>query len=195
MTEEVVAPVEAAPVVAPVDTEVAAPVAEATPAAPAVPAEYAEFTVAEGATVHAEVATEVKALAKDLGLTQEAAQKLYDKGAGMQARQQQALQDGLKTAREGWVAEAKADKEIGGQNYDANMAAVAAAKTALASPGLIKLLDDSGLGDHPEMVRLFLKAGKSISQDTPFTAGRPAAELSEEERAQRMYPSMARKAA
>jgi hypothetical protein len=164
-------------------------------AAPAIPAEYADFSVAEGQALLPEVATEVKALAKDLGLTQEAAQKLYEKGAGMQARNSEALKSALTTAREGWKVEAQKDPEIGGAKFEASMAAAAKARDAYASPALTKLLDDSGLADHPEMVRLFAKVGKTLSADTPFNAGRTPQALTEEERAQRMYPSMAKKAA
>jgi hypothetical protein len=95
------------------------------------------------------------------------------------------------TERAAWLAEAKGDEEIGGQNWDQSL--VTAAK-ALDGLGLTKgssfraLLDESGLGNHPEMIRAFVKVGKAISEDSDFPRG-GAATSAPKTTAEILYPS------
>ena len=40
-----------------------------------------------------------------------------------------------------------------------------------ATPELKKALNETGFGNHPELVRLFVKIGKSLSEDSFTTKG------------------------
>ena len=73
-------------------------------------------------------------------------------------------------ARAQWAADSKADKEFGGDKLQENLAVAKKARDAFATPALVELLDQSGLGDHPEVIRFFVKAGKAISDDN-FVGG------------------------
>lgn len=100
-------------------------------------------------------------LAKDLGLKSEGAQKLMDLYVGAQnAQAQQHMETTTK-----WAEEARADPEIGGANFDANLAVAQRALGRLGTPGLKDLLAKSGLGNHKDVIRLFANIGKLISED------------------------------
>ena len=89
----------------------------------------------------------------------------------------------LAEARNDWAQQSRADAEFGGEKLDENLAVAKKAVEALASPELKTLLEQSGLGNHPEIIRLFYRAGRSLSQDS-FVGGKPAQGQSD---ARRLY--------
>ena len=90
-----------------------------------------------------------------------------------------------------WVDEVKADKDLGGANFDANLKQGQSALRRFGSEALTKLLDDSGLGSHPEFVRLFAKVGKAIAEDSVAgTTGGTRQDSSEQQILQQLYPKM-----
>lgn len=152
------------------------------------PESYTDFTLPEGVQIAPEVADNLKALAKDLDLTQDQAQKVADLGAQMSQRWAQQQTDALAKARTDWAEAAKVDTEYGGEKFNENMAAAKKALDAFGSPELTKLLNESGIGNHPEVIRVFVRAGKAIG-DGKFVAGTKAA-VSDEDKARRLYPTM-----
>lgn len=139
---------------------------EADPAAPVVPEEYADFTMPEGVVLDAELGGEFKTIAKDLGLTQDQAQKVAELGAKLTQKHATHTADVLTQARAEWTRGALADGEYGGDKFNENMAFARTAMKQFGTPELSRLLDESGLGNHPEVIRLFYRAGKAISEDT-----------------------------
>lgn len=139
------------------------------------PAEYADFDLPEGIKLDEPVMGEFKGLAKELGLTQEQAQKLVSLGANMQKGNAETfttqLQAKVDETAKGWATEAKADKEIGGDKFDENLGVAKSALDTFGTPELKKLLAESRLGNHPEVLRFMYRAGKAISQDG-FVPGR-----------------------
>ena len=144
-----------------------------------------EFKAPDGVTLDDAVVGAFAEVAKDLNLPQEQAQKVIDKIAPVLATQ---ATERLKAARTEWVETAKADKEFGGDKLEENLGVAKKALEAFATPELRTLLEDSGLGDHPDVIRLFFRVGKAISEDG-VVSGKPgtSAPLSI---AQRMYPNM-----
>lgn len=125
------------------------------------PEQYA-FNAIEGVTIDEVVVGAFSEVAKELNLPQEQAQKVLDKVAPViQARQMEQLQ----VAREGWAEATKSDKEIGGDSLEANLGTAKKALDAFATPELRTLLNESGLGNHPEVIRFFYRTGKAISED------------------------------
>lgn len=143
-----------------------------------------ELKTADGVTIAPEVQTQFEAIARDLNLTQENAQKLLDLAPAISKMQTSQLVDLAEKTTAKWQAEALADAEIGVNGdkaaYNLNMAAIAKAKKAFATPELGALLEKfdaktnpngTGLGNHPEVLRLFLRLGKSISEDNKLVTG------------------------
>lgn len=112
-------------------------------------------------------------MAKTLNLTQEGAQSILDKVAPViQARQMEALKgfyDQIGGMPETWAATTKADKEIGGDKLAENLA-IATKVRDLGGPDLVKVLDVTGLGNHPAVIKAFAKFGRMLSEDK-FVAG------------------------
>jgi hypothetical protein len=57
---------------------------------------------------------------------------------------------------------------------------------AFATPELRTLLNESGLGNHPEIIRAFYRAGKAISEDGFVAGGHKATDKGD---AKRLYPN------
>jgi hypothetical protein len=148
------------------------------------PEEYADFSMPEGVELDAEIGGEFKTLAKELNLSQDAAQKFADLGAKQAQKFAQAQADAMAQARQTWAEEARADKEFGGDKFDENLAHAKKAMDTFGSDELRRLLNETGLGNHPEVLRVFVKAGKAISEDR-FVPGERA--RSTQTTAQRLY--------
>lgn len=144
-----------------------------------------EFQAPEGREFDPKVLEQFSEVAKELNMSNESAQKMLDTIAPALAQKQQ---DAIAAARTEWETSSKSDKEFGGDKLSENMAVAKKALETFGTPELRTLLNDSGLGNHPEIIRAFYRAGKAISEDG-FVAGgtgtKPSASI-----AQQMYPDM-----
>lgn len=121
-----------------------------------------EFQAPEGQVFDDAVLTAYSEVAKELNLSQDDAQKLLDKVAPvMHARQQEQIA----AVQEQWTEAARTDKEFGGEKLQENLSVAKKALDAFATPELKSLLNEAGLGNHPEVIRFMYRAGKSISED------------------------------
>lgn len=132
------------------------------------PEKYEDFKAPEGAAFDAKVIEQFSEVAKELNMPQEAAQKMLDKVAPVLAARQA---EQMEAARNAWADASKTDKEFGGDHLDANLAVAKKALDTFGSPELRTLLNQSGLGNHPEVIRMMVKAGKAISEDKVVTGG------------------------
>ena len=133
------------------------------------PEEYAEFTAPEGVELNQDALNELKTVAKEMDLSQEKAQRFVDLGAKMladnaakAAEDQRAQWD---STREGWVKELKSDGEFGGDKFEANVKLAQQAVRNFGSESLVKYLEETGLGDNPEIVKMFARMGKLTGED------------------------------
>lgn len=126
-----------------------------------------EFKAPDGVQFDDAVIGAFSEVAKELNLPQDQAQKVLDKMAPVIAARQD---EQLQVARAEWAEAAKTDKEFGGEKLTENLGTAKKALDALATPELRTLLEESGLGNHPEVIRVFYRAGKAISEDR-FVAG------------------------
>lgn len=131
---------------------------------PVVPEAYAFKDLPEGYAMSDQQLAEVSPLFKELGLTQEQADKLvaFDakrvlaaEQAGLEQRQ------GLVT---GWEKSLREDAAFGGANFDANVGVAQKALAQFGTPELSTMLKESGLGSHPEVVRLFHRIGQQLAE-------------------------------
>ncbi|WP_323026539.1 protease [Castellaniella sp.] len=144
-----------------------------------------EFQAPEGTEAFdSQVLDAFSAVAKDLNLPQEQAQQILDKMTPViQARQVEQLQ----AAHDQWIQAAETDKEFGGEKLQENMAVAKKALDTFGSPELRTLLNQSGLGNHPEIIRAFYRAGKAISEDRFIPSGQANAAAGAN--AKRLYPN------
>jgi hypothetical protein len=139
------------------------------------PEEYADFTLPEGFTADGPVLTDFKATAKEMGLTQDAAQKVVDLGAKLVEQTQQQMRDAWAQTTAKWVDTIKTDPEIGGAQMNERVAVAVKALDKFGTPELRAALNETGMGNHPEVVRFFHRVGLAISEDTLVTSNTKAA--------------------
>lgn len=132
------------------------------------PEEYAEFTLPDG---HAEgdkaIIDEFIPHFKELGLSQEKAQalvNLYHEKI-MPKNQENAVKQ-WDAIRAEWGEQAKSDKEYGGEKFEENFRFAKKAMDQFATAELRKAMDEYGFGNHPEMIRLMVRVGKQMSEDS-----------------------------
>ena len=88
-----------------------------------------------------------------------------------------------------WLEEARADKEFGGDKFDANLADARKALAQFDTGGDIgKMLNETGYGNHPAILRIFARVGKALGEDNLH--GKGGGEAAEKPLAERFYPNM-----
>ena len=169
--------------VSPAPEQNAAPAVEETKAPEAVAPETYDLKMPEGVELDKAAADEFIAIAKELKLPAEAAQKLADVGAKMAQRQ---VENHAKLV-ESWTESVKTDKELGGDKLAENLGVARKALEQFGTPELKDVLNMTGFGNHPAVIRAFYKIGKAISEDG-FVTG--TAKGTPNDPAKAMFPSM-----
>jgi hypothetical protein len=135
------------------------------------PQPYAAFNLPEGYQIPEGIATEFKTFAQANKLTQEQAQGAVD--LFVKARQD-ADAAFNRMVEVDWKKQAQEHPEIGGANFDANVAAAREGMMRTARPELVELLDTWGLGNHWAVIAHFADVQKRIKGDAFHgAAGRP----------------------
>ena len=159
--------------------------AEASTTPARVAPESYEFKAAEGRELDSDVTSAFTEVARELNMPQDEAQKVIDKMAPvLEARTAKMLE----AATTEWGNAAKTDKEFGGDKFDESLATAKSFLTEFGTPEITQLLNQSGLGNHPEVIRLFYRAGKALGPDRVITG--QASTGAGNSIAQRMYPGM-----
>ncbi|MBR0232591.1 MAG: hypothetical protein IJQ47_00905 [Synergistaceae bacterium] len=73
-----------------------------------------------------------------------------------------------------WQKQCQSDKEYGGQNWEAAQAIIDRGCKQLATPEAVKLMQAYNLNFHPEIVRMFYRAGKLTGEDNSQILGNGA---------------------
>ena len=146
-----------------------------------------EFKAAEGQTFDPEFLKSYSEVARELDMTQEAAQTMIDK-VGPVLAQQQAAQ--IAKVRAEWAEASKVDAEFGGAKFNENLALAKQSIDKFATPEFKQMLDDTGMGNHPEWIRYCYRVSKAFSPDN-FEGGHKeggAAPNDFNSMASRLYP-------
>ena len=143
--------------------ETGTPNADATKTTEVAEVDY-KFDTPEGVTLDEGDLTEFKTIAKDLKLPADAAKKFVD----LAVKREVARAEAFAKQVSDWETAVKADKELGTPE---NLATAKRAIDTFGTPELRDLLNSSGMGNHPEVIRLALKIGQAISEDK-IVAGR-----------------------
>lgn len=98
-------------------------------------------------------------------LSQDAANDLAKEFAGRMAERSSADEKTFNETVEAWRKQTESDPMIGGKDYERNLSLAKTAVSKLATEGFVKLLNDYGYGNHPEVVKTFMRIGKAISND------------------------------
>ncbi len=129
------------------------------------PETYETFSLPEGMEMDNAQLEVFLPIAKDLKLTQEQAQKLVSLDAEQKVAAAQAQQQATDDMVDEWRDTTKTDEVLGGANLPQTLAHVNTFLNKFASPALRQLLDDTSVGNHIEVIRLFSAAGKAMGED------------------------------
>jgi hypothetical protein len=143
---------------------------EADPAAqkPVVPEKY-DLKLPEGSLLDAKAVEKVSAFAKEKGLTNELAQAVLDQRSEERAEVLASQKADLDLKVNKWMEEASLDPEIGGAAFKENAELAKRVVDKYATDSFKKMLSETGIGNYPDFVRIFVKIGKEMADDTPLT--------------------------
>ncbi len=150
-----------------------------------------EIDLPEGMELNQEALTDLGALTGELNLSKEDATRFVPVGVKLIEADRAAQAEGYETTRGEWRDTTAADKEIGWKDETEQKKQLAIADrglNAIGTPELRTLLNQTGLGDNPEVIRAFYKAGLAAGDDVVEQGGSgdtSAKGLDE------MYPTMA----
>ena len=136
-----------------------------------VPEKY-EFNVPEGMELDTGLIDKMTPVLKELGITQKKAQKLVDIYAPHIQEKINESKESLAKEYAGIIDTWKEDtKKYLGKDADKKLAPAAKFLDKFGSKELRQILTDTGFGNHVELVKAFVKAGKAISEDSFVESG------------------------
>ena len=158
-----------------------------------IPEKY-DLKIPEGMTLDQVMLDKITPVFKELGLTQEGAQKLADVYAPyisqmMETQQKSAVGEFNKMVGE-WKAQTTQELSKDGAKSEVELAHAAKFIDKFGGPELRQILNETGLGNHVAVVKAFVKAGKAIASDSfPDSSqkGKPLDTM--EAKAEALYPT------
>lgn len=151
-----------------------------------------ELTLPEGFQADEKLLGEFKGLAKELGLKVDGGQKLVELYAKAQSAALEKGRTDLEATQKKWADALKSDKEVGGQSFDPSVHAARKAMAKYATPELTQFLEQTGLGNHPELFKFVARIGKAMSEDSVagVTSNGASETNSQETFLRAQYPTM-----
>lgn len=160
--------------------------AETPPQPNPVPEKY-ELKLPKDSLLNAEHVKEAEAFAKANKLPNDVAQALLERENATIAAYVESQKKQFEQSTKEWVEQMKADKEIGGDAFPQNAELAKRVVARFGSEPLKQALNDTGLGNHPELVKMLVQIGKAMSPDGFVLPGSsPGAPKSMEDK---FYPS------
>mgnify|MGYP003541986485 CR=1 FL=1 len=141
----------------------------AKPAEEVAPEKY-DLKVPEGSVLSDEALQKITDFATANKLSKEDAQKMVNLHCEEVSEHSKNLQDQFKQISEDWKTQASQDKEYGGDGFNRNVEMAHRVVDRFATPEFKQALNDSGFGNHPELLRVFVRIGKAMSEGSLVTA-------------------------
>jgi hypothetical protein len=130
-----------------------------------------ELKLPEGSQLDQAWIEKIAASSKARGLSQEQAQAELNERSEMLSGFQQTQKEALAKQSNAWFEEVKTDKELGGDNLNKTVEVAQHAVNTFFGPKVKQFLDDSGFGNHPDLVRAFYKIGTQMRNDSLVHSG------------------------
>lgn len=130
--------------------------------------EYGDFKIAEQLQVDDETLSLAKATFREMGLTQEQAQKLIDLQNSLALKQDATLTKTVEAETQKligkWEAAVRADEELGGADLGEKMKIARSAATKLGCEDALMVISEARLSSNPAILRLLYRAGMALSE-------------------------------
>jgi hypothetical protein len=147
-----------------------------TEKAPASVPEKYELKLPENALLDQKALEKIADIAKQQGFSNEQAQKVLEEQNAAVSEYVKAQVDAFRERQQSWKQTIETDKEMGGSNFKQTAEFARRVVDRYGSQELKATLNESGLGDHPELVRFVARIGKEMSDHQFFNAGTAPAE-------------------
>lgn len=125
-----------------------------------------DLKLSEDSVIDDKKLDEILAYSKERGLSKEEAQKLLDMVDSPAREYAKKVQEDFEAKKATWREEIKSDKEIGGDNFGKSVELAKRVIERFADESFKEQLDETGLGDHPGLVRIFSRIGSKMGEDT-----------------------------
>ena len=112
-------------------------------------------------------------------MTNEQAQKVVDMQEAALKNFKQSQEEQLEQFKTDWYKESKNDQEVGGESFGENVELAKRVLEKYATDSFRENLDKTGYGNHPELLRTFVRIGKAMGNDKMV---HPGAQTSKPER-------------
>jgi antitoxin component of RelBE/YafQ-DinJ toxin-antitoxin module len=161
------------------------PAKDGTAPAPVVPETYADFKAPDNYTIDPTALAAATPVFKELGLTQDQAQKLVDLQVAREIALAKAPQDAVETMRKEWRGKTEADPDIkatvdknsGKTGMDAVKVNIARTLSVLPVDLQVEFKDAmnlTGAGDHPAFVKAFNKLAAFVTEGSHVAGAGPS---------------------
>ena len=157
-----------------------------------VPETY-DFTSVElpkGMNLDEDLTSEFQTIAKEMKLSQANAEKFMALGVKLASKSNdsftKALKDMQEEQKKAYSTMLNTDEEIGGAKLKQTLQEANLAYSKFVSAEAAELLSQTGLNKHPEIVKVFVRIGKQLKEDTIRNTGNNAKERT----ASDWYPNM-----
>lgn len=154
------------------------------------PETYEAFTLPEGVQLDDKVLAQATPIFKDVGLSQDQAQKLVSLYAGMQQTAAEAQIAGFNQVKSDWQAQIKGDPEFGGDKLPKTLGAAKAVLAKYGDKALVNDLKEWGWANHPGLIRLLARVDANLSEDTLVNADATAQPGAKQRPEDILWPSM-----
>jgi hypothetical protein len=141
------------------------------------------LTLPDGAQLDSEMLAEAAPTFREFGLNDEQVSKLAPLGLRMVERAFDRQADEFEVVKAGWLKDTNADREIGGAALkETRRLAGVALEAGGADAEFRSLMNESGLGNHPSVLRVFRRLGATVEHARRSRGG------GKPDRAQTLYP-------
>lgn len=166
-----VVPPETPPVVAP---PVTPPTVPPPPNSPSSIATAFELEVPKDGLLTKDYVAQFQKDAIAAGLSKDEAKDLLDTQYRAVKNYSDRSNQSVETAKQQWKEASRADPEIGGENFNRTAELSRRVVDKFGNDAFRKLLNETGFGNYPEVLRFFSKVGSAFSEDQ-LRPGSPSA--------------------
>lgn len=132
--------------------------------------DFKDVELPGGMVLDEELTAEFSEAAKEMNLSQAKADKFMSMGVKLTQKIQENFQSAVKEAQENQIKTYKTmlntDPEIGGANLKHSLLDANEAYQTFVSDEAKQLLSDSGLNNHPAIVKVFMEIGRQLKNDS-----------------------------
>lgn len=144
------------------------------------PESYGEFDIPDGMPINQPLLDEFKQFAATNKMSKETAQAIVS----LKVKEVQEQHAAFQEQRKAWVGELKADPDFGGKGFDSNVKTATLALRQFDTDGsALKVLQATGLDNHPAIVKMLHRVGVGVADDKVHTThdrgGKPEKPLGE----------------